>query len=194
MGRTRTTASEARQRLLESADRLFYAQGIRAVGVDAVIADAGVAKATLYAHFPSKDDLILAVLHHREEQVMQFFRTAIERHERRTKDKLRAFFAALRDWFTTPGFRGCAFQNAAAELADADHPGSRFVREHKRRFADFLRELVIASVGSAGAAVVAPIALLIEGAIVSAVIAASPDAADVAREAALKLLAASSKP
>src|SRR5882672_10663358 len=112
MGRSPSTTSEARQRILETADRLFYQDGIRAVGIDRVIAEAGVAKATLYAHFPSKDDLILAVLRHREASVTEYFRAAMERHGKRTKNKLRAFFAALKDWFQSDGFRGCAFINA----------------------------------------------------------------------------------
>src|SRR5262245_2695423 len=73
MERTRPT-SEARQRILETADRLFYQEGVRAVGVDRIIAEAGVAKMSLYKHFPSKDDLILAVLKHREVSVLEFFR------------------------------------------------------------------------------------------------------------------------
>ena len=117
MGRTRAATSEARQRILETADRLFYEHGVRAVGIDRVIADAGIAKATLYAHFPSKDDLIVAVLRHPEENVLAFFRTAMERHGRKTP--LRAFFAALREWFESPGFRGCAHQGPY--VADHGH-------------------------------------------------------------------------
>src|SRR5262245_41478063 len=187
MGRKRQT-SEARQRILETADRLFYQDGLRAVGIDRIIAEAGVAKMSLYNHFPSKDDLILAVLQHREQRVLEFFRSAMERHGRRTRDKLRAFFAALKDWFESPGFRGCAFQNTAAELADPDHAAAQFVRDHKRRFADLLRSFVEESVGSTAAKLAPAIALLVEGAIVTAVIQGSPGSADVARSAALKLV------
>src|ERR1700756_2978862 len=98
MGRTHET-SEARQRILETADRLFYQDGIRAVGIDRIIAEADVAKMSLYKHFPSKDDLILAVLKHREETALEFFRSSMERHAKKTKNPLRAFFAALKDWF-----------------------------------------------------------------------------------------------
>ena len=103
MGRTRET-SEARQRILETADRLFYQDGLRAVGIDRIIAEANVAKMSLYKHFPSKDDLILAVLQYREESVLEFFRSAMERHGKKAKSPLRAFFAALKEWFeTSPG-------------------------------------------------------------------------------------------
>ena len=188
MERTKAT-SEARQRILETADRLFYQDGLRAVGIDRIIAEAGVAKMSLYKHFPSKDDLILAVLKYREEKVLEFFRSAMERQAKKTKSPLRAFFAALKDWFELPGFRGCAFQNAAVELADPAHAGTEFVRGHKQRFGEFLRGLVEEAVGKSAAKVAPAVALLVEGAIVTAVIQGSPDAADVARDAALKLVA-----
>jgi AcrR family transcriptional regulator len=187
MGRTPET-SEARHRILETADRLFYQDGIRAVGIDRIIAEANVAKMSLYKHFPSKDDLILAVLKHREECVLEFFRSAMERHGRKAKNPLRAFFAALKDYFESPGFRGCAFQNAAVELADPSHPATEFVRGHKQRFSAFLRGLVEETVGKAAAKVAPAVTILVEGAVVTAVIQGKPDAADVARDAALKLV------
>ena len=192
MGRTKTT-SEPRRRILETADRLFYRVGIRAVGIDRIIAEAEVAKMSLYKHFASKDELILAVLKHREEKILEFFGSAMERHGKRTKDKLRTFFAALKDWFESPGFRGCAFQNAAVELADAKHPGSHFVRDHKRRFQRFLAGLVEESLGKDAATVAPAVGLLVEGAIVTAVIQGSPAAVFVARDAAMKLVAAAKR-
>lgn len=187
MGRTRGP-SEARQRILETADRLFYQEGVRTVGIDRIIAEAEVAKMSLYNHFPSKDDLILAVLQYREERVLEFFRAAMERHGKRTKDKLRAFFAALKEWFESPGFRGCAFQNATIELADPAHPGTQFVRGHKRRFTEILRGFVEESVGKSASKLVPMVAMLVEGAIVTAVVHGSADAAEVARDAAFKLV------
>ena len=181
-------SSPARQRILETADRLFYEDGIRAVGIDRIIAEAGVAKMTLYAYFPSKDDLIVDVLRHREESVLEFFRSAMERHGKRVKDKVRAFFATLEEWFESPGFRGCAFQNAAVELADPDHPGTHFVRGHKKRFAEMLQGLVEEGIGKAASRVAPAVSLLVEGAIVTAVIHGTPGAAGVARDAALKLV------
>ncbi len=189
MGRTRATTSEARQRILHAADRLFYEEGIRVVGIDRVIAEAGVAKATLYAHFRSKDDLILAVLKRREDCTSEFFSTAMRRHSRRAKSPLRSFFAALKEWIESPGFRGCAFQNAAIELADPTHAGTEYVRDYKRRFGEFLRSLIEESVGKEAARFAPAVALLVEGAIVTAAIQGDPGTADVARDAALKLTA-----
>jgi AcrR family transcriptional regulator len=187
MERKRVT-SETRQRILETADRLFYQDGLRAVGIDRIIAEAGVAKMSLYKHFPSKDDLILAVLQYREQVVLELLRSAMERHSKKMKSPLRAFFAALKDWFETPDFRGCAFQNAAIELADPVHPGTEFVRGHKQRFSEFLRGLIEEATGKSAAKVAGAVALLVEGAIVTAVIQGSPGVADVARDAALKLV------
>ena len=187
MRRTEET-SEVRKRILETADRLFYQEGVRAAGIDRIIAEAGVAKMSLYKYFPSKDDLILAVLEHREESMLEFFRSAMERHARKAKNPLRAFFAALKDFFESPGFRGCPFQNAAIELADPAHPGAEFVRGHKQRFSEFLRGLVEQTVCTAAAKVAPAVNILVEGAIITAVIQGNPDAADVARDAALKLV------
>jgi len=120
------------------------------VGIDRIIAEAEVAKATLYIHFPTKDDLILAVLQHREQSTSEFFRTAMKRHAK-AKGPLGPFFAALREWFETPGFRGCAFQNAAVELADPKHPGTEFAKAYKQRFNEFLRRLIEESVGAKAA-------------------------------------------
>lgn len=187
MERTRAT-SDARQRILETADRLFYQEGIRAVGIDRIIAAAGVAKMSLYKHFPSKNALILAVLQHREQEVLAFFEERMKQHRKKNNDPLKVFFAALRDWFETPAFRGCAFINASVELAQPTHPGFVFARGHKERFGDFLKGVVEQAVGKAGATIAPAVSLLVEGAIVSAVMQGKPDAADVARDAALQLV------
>ena len=187
MERNKTT-SEARQRILETANRLFYSDGIRAVGIDRIIAEASVAKMSLYKHFASKDELILAVMKHREEEFEASFQEAMQRHGKKTKDPLRAFFAALKEWFESPDFRGCAFINACIELADPKHAGSEFVRDHKQRFASFLRGVVDQAIGKKSASVAAAVGLLVEGTIVTAVIQGSSDSVDVARDAAMKLV------
>jgi AcrR family transcriptional regulator len=187
MGRTRTT-SDARQRILDTADRLFYAEGVRAVGIDRIIAESGAAKMTLYSHFRSKDDLILAVLQYREGQFMDWFGRAMARQVGEGMDRLGALFAALKEWFETPTFRGCAFINASVELADAGHAGSVYARQHKERFLAFLLNLIEESLGGAAAKLAPAVALLIEGAIVTAVIQGSSRPAEVARDAAFRLV------
>ena len=179
---------DARERILEAADRLFYRDGLRAAGIDAVVAEAGVAKMTLYAHFKSKDDLIAAYLRRRDERLRAWFADAIDRHAAATGDRLAAIFAALREWFASPDFRGCAFINATAELPDPAHPGRAAVADHKRQFtaliADALRKARVRDPDSAAGAVV----LLIDGAIVAAARDGTPAAADAALAAARTLV------
>ncbi|HTN76688.1 MAG TPA: TetR/AcrR family transcriptional regulator [Pirellulaceae bacterium] len=190
MSKARTRQSDARQRIVETAERLFYAEGVRAVGIDRIIAEADVAKMSLYNHFPSKDDLILAVLQYREEKFGGMFGKWMDRHVAKGMDRLGAFFAALKDWFKSPGFRGCMFVNARVELADARHPASEFSAGHKERFHQLLRAIIEESQGAKAAVALAPaIALLVEGAIVTAMLAESSEAAEVARDATLALVA-----
>lgn len=190
MSKVRANKSDARQRIVETAERLFYAEGVRAVGIDRIIAEAEVAKMSLYNHFPSKDDLILAVLQYREQKFDSMFENWISRHVSNEMDRLEAFFAALKDWFESPGFRGCMFINARVELADARHPASKFSACHKERFHYMLRTIIEESAGTKLAETLAPaISLLVEGAIVTAVMAQSSESADVAKEAALALVA-----
>lgn len=181
--------SDPRERILAAADRLFYAEGFRAVGIDRIIAEAGVAKMSLYKHFASKDDLILAVLEARELKFLAMFTKSMERHRKQGMDRLEAFFAALKDWFKSPGFRGCAFINAQLELADAGHRAAKFSAAHKKRFYVMVEGVVAAEVGEKGAGSLAPaIFLMVEGAIVTAVMEQSSEPADVARKAALTLV------
>lgn len=188
MSKTRTRRSDACQRLIEAAEQLFYAEGINAVGIDRIIAEAGVAKMTLYNHFPSKDDLVLAVLEYREEKFDAMFEKWMVRHRKAGMDGLQAFFAALKDWFKSRGFRGCMFINSNVELADAEHPASKFSAQHKERFYEMLKRMIAESAGATRAETVAPaIALLVEGAIVTAVMQQSTETADIARDAAMTL-------
>ncbi|MHC5539652.1 TetR/AcrR family transcriptional regulator [Singulisphaera rosea] len=190
MGRTKTI-SDAKQRILDTADRLFYAEGTRAVGIDRIIAESGVAKMTLYSHFRSKDDLILAVLLFREVQFTAWFTEAIERNAQAEGGRIGTLFGALKEWFETPTFRGCAFINASVELADPAHPGFAFARQHKQRFRAFLAGFIEESLGRAAAQFAPAVAMLIEGAIVTAVLQGSSEPADVARDAALRLVSES---
>ena len=194
MSKTRTRKSDARQRLIETAEQLFYAEGIQAVGIDRIIAEAGVAKMTLYNHFSSKDDLVLAVLQFREAKFDAMFETWMARHRKAGMDGLEAFFAALKDWFKSPGFRGCMFINSNVELADAKHAASKFSAQHKERFNEMLTQIIAENAGPSQAEAVAPaIALMVEGAIVTAVMQQSIESADVARDAALALVSKNSR-
>ncbi|MEU7816949.1 TetR/AcrR family transcriptional regulator [Pseudonocardia sp. NPDC049154] len=132
--------SEARDRLLRTASALFYGEGIRAVGVDRVIGEAAVTRATFYRHFPSKDDLVVAYLRSVDEAVRALAGSAPEGAPR-----LRAVIGQMGEQACAAGFRGCAFINAAAEYPDPDSPVHRAVAEHRQWLtALFVRELGVA--------------------------------------------------
>ena len=111
-----TRKPSARDRLLAAADELFYAEGVHTVGIDRIIERAGVAKASLYSCFGSKDELIRAYLEGRHEIRRSRLLAGLERHEE-PRDRLIGIFDVLADMASANGFRGCAFYNASAESA-----------------------------------------------------------------------------
>ena len=132
--------SEARARLLNTATGLFYADGIHAVGVDRVIAEAKVTRATLYRHFPSKDDLIVAYLTQADEAIRAQV-TAARAEDATPDDIIRAVSRSIAEDIQRPGFRGCAFLNAAAEYPDPAHPVHQAVQRQRQWFLDTVTEL-----------------------------------------------------
>lgn len=141
-GDTETRPSEARLRLLNTAIRIFYAEGIHSVGVDRIIAEAKVTRATFYRHFPSKDDLILAYLREVHQMDRSRFETAINDSAPSPVEPLLAIANSIADGIQSPGFRGCAFLNAAAEYPDDDHPVHREIIDHRQWFLDTLTTLM----------------------------------------------------
>ncbi|MFW0788583.1 TetR/AcrR family transcriptional regulator [Gordonia sp. CPCC 205333] len=134
--------SEARTRLVSKASELFYSQGLHSVGVDRIVADAKVTRATMYRHFPSKDDLIVGYLTAADDAI----RAQIQQvRERRLSpaDTIRAVGRTIADGIESPGFRGCAFLNAAAEYPDPDHPVHQVVLSHRGWFLATVTELFI---------------------------------------------------
>lgn len=127
--------SEARTRLLDTATRLFYAEGLRAVGIDRVIAEAQVTRATLYRHFPSKDDLLVAYLSQVDEDLRERM-NALRASGGEPDDVIRKVAEAIADDIQGSAFRGCAFLNAVAEYPDSDHPVHRAVLAHRQWFLD----------------------------------------------------------
>jgi AcrR family transcriptional regulator len=167
----------ARDRILAAAARLFYRDGLRATGVDRIIAESGVAKMSFYRHFPAKADLIRAFLDHRHDYWMGWLRERVERDFGRRG--LAALADALQEWFEEPGFRGCAFINAVAEGGDA---GRDVAVRHKDELARYVEELA-ARLGRRDAKVIAAKAMiLIEGAIVRAQMGFAAEAGPLLRE------------
>jgi AcrR family transcriptional regulator len=187
---TRTTADvsrrSARDRLLDAADELFYEEGVHTVGIDRVIAAAGVAKASLYNTFGSKEELVRAYLLRRHEARQARVSRKLARYDT-PRDRLLGVFDVLDELFAEPGFRGCAFLNASAESVPGSSVGA--VCDTTRRW---MRELFTDLAGEVGAPDPALLAqqlvLLYDGATVSAQLDRDPSAAVAARAMAATLL------
>ncbi len=124
------TQSAARERVLDAASELFYREGIRAVGIDTIIARAGVAKMTFYHHFKSKDLLVVEFLRRRDERWRRWLAETVERLSPDPRERPLAIFDALAGRFANPDYRGCAFINTVAETADPGHAARHAVLEH----------------------------------------------------------------
>ncbi|AKJ09903.1 TetR family transcriptional regulator [Streptomyces incarnatus] len=159
------TKSKPRERLLETASRLFYAEGIQAVGVDRLIAEGGVTKATFYRHFPGKDDLVLAYLRGRDAAIRAQFAAGTARVGS-PQQALDLLVAGIAEETCGAGFRGCPFINAAAEYPDPRHPVRRAVEEHRAWFRDALASLAAACGHPDPSAAAALLVLLRDGAMV----------------------------
>lgn len=120
-----------RERILLTAHDLFYRDGIRATGIDKVIAESAVSKVTFYRYFPSKNQLVLAFLEYRHRRWINWFETALLEHGAVAGGGLSPIVSAMGDWFDNPVFRGCAFINIAAELADSFPEALAICQSHK---------------------------------------------------------------
>ena len=151
-----------RERILVAAHGLFYAEGIRATGVDRIIERSSVSKVTFYRQYASKDELIRAYLDYRHEKWISWFQTSLAQATAGGASALDALATTLRSWFSQPNFRGCAFLNAAAELGSSDAEILATVRRHKEEMSSVLDDLFAGDAASAGRA----LSLVIDGAIV----------------------------
>ncbi|MFJ8145550.1 TetR/AcrR family transcriptional regulator [Streptomyces sp. NPDC096048] len=143
------STSEARARLLGTATRIFYAEGIHSVGIDRITAEAQVTRATLYRHFSGKEDLVLAYLGQADQGIRG--QVAAARAGGRTAvDRVRAVGRSITEGIRSPGFRGCAFLNAVAEYPDPAHPIHRAVLAHRQWFLNTVTDL-LAEIGDAPA-------------------------------------------
>jgi len=129
-----------KDQVFQTAARLFYQHGYRAIGVDTIAAESGIGKMTLYRHFPSKDDLIVAYLRDSDRLFWQNFEE-ITKEADLPRDKLLAFFKALEEYATTPACYGCPFLNVATEYPEPGHPGHQVAMEHKRSVRKRFRQL-----------------------------------------------------
>ncbi|MEP2980680.1 MAG: TetR/AcrR family transcriptional regulator [Lentilitoribacter sp.] len=131
----------AKERILDAANRLFYAEGIRAVSVDAISKKAEITKKTLYYHFKSKDDLIEAYLASRDQPNLEQFRKWFDEAEGKLPDKVMAIFINLANAARHPKWKGCGFLRTAAELTNMPgHPAMKVGAAHKKKFESWLEQ------------------------------------------------------
>jgi AcrR family transcriptional regulator len=182
-----TSTSPARQRILDTAFRLFYARGIRAVGVDTIIAESGVAKATFYKHFPAKDDLVVAYLDRVDEVWTGQLVSAAEAAGEAPADQLVGLFDALSTACRREGYRGCAFINAAAESVPGTPVHERTVA-HKQRVLTWVRGLAEEAGAEDPAGLARSLTLLLDGGLASGSLDAGADAPAMAKKSARALV------
>lgn len=178
---------EVRRQIIDAADALYYARGFHAVGMDQIRDAARVSLRRLYTEFPSKDDLILAVLAKRHELWTEGVAARVATEDD-PEAKLLAIYDYLADWFVEDTFRGCGFINAFGELGAADPRVAEAARRHKESFQAFVAGL--AAEAGASPALAPQLAILAEGAQTTAAIAGTPQAAADARAAAHVLIRA----
>ncbi|HKT96501.1 MAG TPA: TetR/AcrR family transcriptional regulator [Paraburkholderia sp.] len=161
--RTQTAGPRAQEHLLLAADELFYREGVRAVGVEAVVERAGVNKMSLYRQFSSKDDLVVAYLKRCDERFFERFEASIAKHPGDPARQLVQYFDDLARRASAPDYRGCPFVNVSAEFPDAAHPARQSVTDNKTKLIARLNELARAANAADPAALADELALLIEG-------------------------------
>ena len=179
-----------RDELVQKALGAFYRNGFQATGMDRLAAETGVSKTSIYKHFRTKEELILAALRLRDEQFRSFRARRLEALADTPRGQLLALFDVLGEWFRQDGFRGCMFIKASAEYQEPDHPIHAQSAEHKRLLFISVRKLAEQAGAPDPEALARTLLLLEEGAIVTAHLAYTADPAGDAKAAARVLIAA----
>jgi len=181
--------AEVRERILRTASALFYQRGVRAVGVDLVVEEAGVAKTSLYRHFRTKDELIAAFLQREDEDFWNCWDRVTELHRTDPVGELEAQLAWIAERVERPNYRGCPQLNVAAEFPDPDHPARRVASAHKQEVRRRLKEIAERLRVKRPDELAAGLSLLINGAFVSSQVLSPGEAGPLLQGAALALIA-----
>lgn len=176
-------------RLLRATENLIYQGGINATGMDLIVKTSGVARKSLYKHYPTKEALVAAALQARDERWMQWF-IAATTQAATPRARLMSVFDALREWFASEGFRGCAFINAAGEIGDPANPIREVSRLHKARLLAHVLTLTQAAGVPDPDETARQLLVLIDGAIAVALVTGDLSITDSAERAAAALLPA----
>jgi AcrR family transcriptional regulator len=189
-----STQSPTRQRIIDAAMKLFYAEGIGRVSVDAVAAKAGVTKRTLYYHFDSKDDLITAYLEERDQPNLKQLASWYESAKGGVDEQVAAIFTNLARVARHPKWRGCGFLRTAAELAAMPgHPALKVGARHKRGFETWLAAELAKSGIESAADLAREVVVLLDGAFAITLVHRNPDYIEAAGRAAQRLVGSSIK-
>ena len=199
VGDAHGNSAEVRDRILRTASTLFYQRGVRAVGVDLVVEEAGVAKTSLYRHFRTKDDLIAAFLQREDEDFWNCWNSVTELHKTGpvAKTDPAAELEAHLDWIGErvgrPNYRGCPQLNVAAEFPDSDHPARRAASAHKQELRRRLKGIAERLGVKRPDELAGQLSLLINGAFVSLQVLSPGEAGPLLRATARALIAAARK-
>ncbi len=158
----------AKDKLIDTALRLFYRYGVNSVGVDRIIAESNVSKMTFFKHFPTKRDLILEFLRVRDERFATWFNRTLEAKTNDKKKKLPAAIKVIEVWFKSVDFRGCAFINTTAESGPDRNDEKALCLGHKKHFANILEDLAKSDGVKSSKVIADQLVLAIDGATIRA--------------------------
>ncbi len=178
-----------REQLINTAKKLYAEKGYHATGIDTILAESGIAKKTLYNHFRKKDELILAVLRQHDSEFRNYFMRQVETIADKPADRLLAMFDVAEAWFSQNNFFGCMFINAIGEYSEEDTPIRDACREFKKLMRDYIRDVAVEAAAADPEALADELALLFEGAIVTAQVSKRANAAKTAKHIAKTLIA-----
>ncbi|PTV60392.1 MULTISPECIES: TetR/AcrR family transcriptional regulator [Pseudomonas] len=179
--------TDTREKILATAEKLIYENGIHATGMDLLVKTSGVARKSIYRYFANKDDVAAAALNARDIRWMTWFRSECEKAQT-PEARILGIFDALKSWFESDGFRGCAFINTAGEVGDADDPVRQIAKLHKQKLLDYTLELTSALGVNDPTGLAKQLLLIIEGTITVAHVMGDHTALDSAREITKVLL------
>lgn len=179
--------NETRDIILDVTEKLIYRHGIAATGMDFLVKTAGVSRKSIYRYFANKDELVLAALRRRDERWLNWLRDEVERVDG-SGERLLALFGALKTWFCSADFRGCAFINTSGETGDPHDPVRLLAKTHKQKLFEYVLELCQAHGTPEPERQAAHLLILIDGAITVALVMGDSTAADNAQCMAQTLL------
>ena len=180
--------SRRREQLINTAIELFCEHGYHATGIDKITAKAGVSKKTLYTHFRSKEELIMAALRQYDGLFRNNFMRQVDSLAKNPQKKLLAIFDVAETWFSQKKFFGCMFINVIGEYSKRDSPIRDICKQFKRLMRDYIRDLCVQAGAKQPDIIADKLALLFEGAVVTSQVSQNPDAARTAKDIARPLI------